>query len=178
MVLYTVTWFIRPELTKGKGRVRNNESFFAIQVLCRSARDALSCLDFHYHRVFEHRDKFSLDDGEVTLKRSVIDSRGFHPHYLMLENMAEPINLIDVKSNLPISKPTPSDVTLFPFASVITQRNFAFVILGALSLVTGTVNVAVSLPNHFAVPALISLVLGSGIFSHLPLSVVSVLYSH
>lgn len=33
----------------------------------------------------------TVDDGELKLKRAVIDSRSFHPRYLMLSAMDYPI---------------------------------------------------------------------------------------
>lgn len=99
MLLYYVSWFLSRDLCKGKGRAKNSEEYIQLCVLCRSSRNALSCLHYYYDNVFPHRSKFDFGDGEVTLKRMIIDSRGFHPHYLMTDELRQPIDLVDIRSN-------------------------------------------------------------------------------
>lgn len=102
MVLYKVEWIHSNILSKGKGKLTKNESYFVFTVLCRNSTDAHRCLNFYFDHQFVKSNKHSLclDDGEIRLSRMTIDSRGFYPHYLMLDGMREPIYLTDVSSNL------------------------------------------------------------------------------
>lgn len=100
MVLYSVVWSSEVELTKGKGRVKNKDSFLAITVLCRNAGDAIRALHYHFYHVFCPDNNISLDDGEIKLKRMKIDSRGFNALYLQMDGIREPIYLSDLKSNI------------------------------------------------------------------------------
>lgn len=102
MILYHVTWSHNKSLSKGKGRVTSDEVGFNLLVLCRNITHAQSCLLFYFDHVFSKYNKhgLTLDDGEVKFSRMVIDSRGFIAHYLFLDGMREPINLVDVSSNL------------------------------------------------------------------------------
>lgn len=99
MVIYTVVWTHSSPLSKGKGRVKDSENFFAFSVICRNRKDAVACLDYHFNNVFKHRDNVCIDDGEVTLRRALIDSRGFNANYLMMDGISEPLVLSDLKLN-------------------------------------------------------------------------------
>lgn len=99
MVVYDVSWFHKSALAKGKGRVKSSEMLFGFTVLCRSAHDALSCVPYHFYNKFKHRDHVCLDDGEIILKRSIVDSRNFTINYLMMDNIREPIELSNLKDN-------------------------------------------------------------------------------
>lgn len=105
MLIYTVTWIYRNELAKGKGRVRNAEHILGFSVICRNAKDAICCLEFHFNNSFSNVNNLTIDDGEVILKRSKIDSRNFNANYLMMDGIGEPIVLDNLKSNcLRVSK--------------------------------------------------------------------------
>lgn len=99
MVIYNVTWIYRIDLAKGKGRVTNQEHLICLQVICRNAKDALCCLDYHFFHSFNNKHDLTVDDGEVILKRSKIDSRNFNANYMMMDGISEPILLHDLKSN-------------------------------------------------------------------------------
>lgn len=102
MVLYRVEWSHSNILSKGKGRVTSKETCFFFTVLCRNSYDAHRCLRFYFDSEFRKDNKhgLTLDDGEIKMSRVTIDSRGFHPHYLMLDGMKEPLYLTDVSSNI------------------------------------------------------------------------------
>lgn len=100
MVVYSVTWILNKNHCKGSGRVKKNELIFGFTALCRTKFDALACLDYHFHRKFVHRDSVCLDDGDILLKRSVIDSRHFDVNYLMMDGISEPLELSNLKSNV------------------------------------------------------------------------------
>lgn len=99
MVLYSVCWSPDHELFKGKGRVPSSESKIFLHVLCRNSKDAILALEYHFRYHYKNSRDLSLDDGEFTLSRSKIDSRGFVAHYLMMDGIKQPLNLIDLKSN-------------------------------------------------------------------------------
>lgn len=99
MLIYTVQWSHSSALSKGKGRTKDSENLFAFSVLCRNRKDAISCLDYHFNNVFKHRDNVCIDDGEISLRRSIVDSRGFTANYLMMDGIREPLVLSDLKSN-------------------------------------------------------------------------------
>lgn len=100
MVLYSVTWSPVKELTKGKGRIPSSENLIFLHVLCRDSKDALQALEYHFRFHYNNRRELTLDDGQFTLSRSKIDSRGFVAHYLLMDGMKQPLNLCDVKSNI------------------------------------------------------------------------------
>lgn len=101
MVIYSVRWVLDTTLAKGKGRAKSGEFYTAFSVLCRSNKDAIRCLHYHFAKTYpSDAFKFSLDDGEVTLKRSIVDSRHFDFRYLMLEEMKEPIDMFNVSKSL------------------------------------------------------------------------------
>ena len=99
MVIYSVTWFYRNDLAKGKGRVAKNEHILGFSVICRNAKDAISCLDYHFNHSFKNPNGLTVDDGEVVLKRSKIDSRNFQANYMLMDGIREPILLDNLKSN-------------------------------------------------------------------------------
>lgn len=99
MVLYSVKWEISKDLAKGKGHAKLSECSMYYSVICRTSKDAVACLDFHFREVFPAGSKFSSDDGVVTLKREIVDSRNFNATYLMMDGIKEPIVLRDLKSN-------------------------------------------------------------------------------
>lgn len=99
MLVYTVLWSHSSVLAKGKGRSKDSESLCAFSVICRNRKDAVACLDYHFNNVFKHRDNISIDDGEIILRRAIVDSRGFNANYLMMDGIREPILLSDLKSN-------------------------------------------------------------------------------
>lgn len=98
MVIYSVTWMISKDLSKGKGRAKRPEHLTGFSVLCRNANDALSCLMYHFQQTYPNS-PFTIDDGEVILKRMVVDSRNFTFNYLFMDNMREPLIMSDVSSN-------------------------------------------------------------------------------
>lgn len=62
--------------------------------------DALKCLDFHFRHIYENPKGVLLEDGSVTLNRSKVDSRNFSAHYLLMDGMREPVDLVNLKSNI------------------------------------------------------------------------------
>lgn len=100
MMMYTVTWKADPVLCKGKGRLKFEEVNINFAVLCDSMLAAQRCFHYHFMYVFKTTHSLSPSDGELLLKRSVVDSRSFHPHYLLLDKMDVPINLHDPVSSL------------------------------------------------------------------------------
>ncbi|MBR6646852.1 MAG: hypothetical protein IKL09_04980 [Clostridia bacterium] len=94
MLVYFVKWTADAELCKGKGRIKHSEWIFAFTVLCRSSRDASSCLEYLFK--LNYQGKFSLCDGEITIRRQKIDSRGFDVQYLLMDGMKKPLYLSDV----------------------------------------------------------------------------------
>lgn len=100
MVLYFVSWIPDPKLCKGKGRLSGDELYIMFSVLCDSISTAQRCFLYHFNYEFKTTHGLTVDDGELKLKRAVIDSRSFHPRYLMLKAMDMPISLIDPVSSL------------------------------------------------------------------------------
>ena len=98
MVIYSVTWMISKDLSKGKGRAKRPEHLTGFSVLCRNRTDAISCLDYHFEQMYPNG-PFTIDDGEVILKRQVVDSRNFSFNYLLMDGMREPLIMSDLKSN-------------------------------------------------------------------------------
>lgn len=94
MIVYTVMWKIDEELIKGKGRVPHGEYSFCFNVLCRSSKDAVACLEYLFPIKFSGS-KFSLCDGVVSFKRMKVDSRGFEIQYLLMDGMKKPLYLRD-----------------------------------------------------------------------------------
>lgn len=101
MVLYCVQWFHDRTLSRGKGRATNDKSF-VFTVLCESISDATRCLDYYFRFKYSEINKhgYTLDDGEIKMHRMTIDSRKFVAHYLLLPGMQEPMDLVNVRSNL------------------------------------------------------------------------------
>lgn len=99
MLLYSVSWTYDKNLTKGKGRVSTSEHFFSFSVICRNSSDAVKCLNYHFNFVFRPSSGITIDDGSITLKRSIVDSRGFTAKYMMMDGLREPLELSDLKSN-------------------------------------------------------------------------------
>lgn len=104
MVLYVVKWFHDSLLSKGKGRATKTEDYLVVTVLCDNRTSALRCFEYWFEREFlrssRNKHGYTIDDGQLELKRSIIDSRGFNAHYFLTREMKEPINLIDVGSNV------------------------------------------------------------------------------
>ena len=97
MVIYIVSWFLNKDLAKGKSKSRDKVLGFS--VICRNSKDALSCLDYHFRQSIDYSSGITIDDGEIVLKRSIVDSRNFNANYLLMDGMREPIILSDLKSN-------------------------------------------------------------------------------
>ena len=100
MLIYLVKWFASSELTKGKGRVKNNDKTVCFTVICRNSSDAMRCLDYHFKHVYSNPNNLTVDDGTVTLMRCTIDSRGFNANYMLMDGLREPLILSDLKSNI------------------------------------------------------------------------------
>lgn len=103
MVLYVVKWLHDKKLAKGKGRPSMREDYLVVTVLCDTRFSALRAFEFWFDREFvrssANKHGFTIDDGELHLHRSIIDSRGFTAHYLMTSEMREPIYLSNIASN-------------------------------------------------------------------------------
>lgn len=95
MLVYSVTWEADSELTKGKGRIKHGEYNFHFNVLCRNSKDATACLEYLFP--IKYSGKFALCDGEVTLRRHKLDSRGFEIQYLLMDGMHKPLCLINAR---------------------------------------------------------------------------------
>lgn len=100
MVIYSVTWQYSHDLAKGKGKVTKNENLIVFSVLCRNSNDALSVLSWYFKNEFKNSHGLSLDDGEISLKRSQVDSRNFNPLYLFMDGIRMPLYLPDLKGSL------------------------------------------------------------------------------
>lgn len=100
MLLYRVQWTHDNKLTKGKGRVTIDACSFVFTVLCRNSKDAYRCFEYYFYSVYDNKHALSIDDGEIRMSRQIIDSRCFHPHYLLLDGIREPIYLPDPASNV------------------------------------------------------------------------------
>lgn len=97
MLVYNVIWFHDKDLTTGKGKCK--ECVVTINVLCRHAGDALRCFNWYFDK--KHvKSEFTINDGEIKLKRVKIDSRGFNADYMMMDGIKEPLALDDLKSNI------------------------------------------------------------------------------
>lgn len=101
MVIYTVKWVADKVLTKGKGRVKHEENIIIFSVICNNICQAQRCFLWHFNYVFDYsRLGLTPDDGELSLKRSIVDSRNFSARYLLLDDMDVPINLHNPKDSL------------------------------------------------------------------------------
>ena len=100
MVIYHVSWLYNHDLAKGKGRITKNEFLINISVLCRNSHDALQTLSWYFINEFKNSHSLSLDDGEISLKRSQVDSRNFHAQYLFMDGIRQPLYLPDLKGSL------------------------------------------------------------------------------
>lgn len=100
MVLYHVMWSYSHDLAKGKGKITKKENLILISVLCRNSSDALSVLSWYFINEFRNSHGLTLDDGEITLKRSTIDSRNFNAQYLYMDGIRQPLYLPDLKGSL------------------------------------------------------------------------------
>ena len=102
MLIYNVTWTIDKSLSKGKGKVTSRETYFSFSVLCNSSKDANACLEWYFYHVFfdDNKHHLTLDDGTIHMSRSTVDSRGFYPNYLFIDNMRMPLSLSDIKGSL------------------------------------------------------------------------------
>lgn len=99
MLVYLVEWWHDSTLAKGKGRASDKDIHTCFTVLCRTQRDALACLQYHFYKSFSGSTKFDIDDGCVQIQRFTIDSRGFNVHYLLMDGMKEPLTMSDLKDN-------------------------------------------------------------------------------
>ena len=100
MLLYYVVWSSDNKLTKGKGKLTKDETFLRFTVLCNSSADAHRCLQWYFKNVYKSAHNIVIEDGQIQLTRMTIDSRGFYPHYLLLDGMKEPIYLSNPSSNI------------------------------------------------------------------------------
>lgn len=100
MLIYIVSWVYRHDLAKGKGKITNKEISVMFSVLCRNSKDALKCLDWVFTHNFANQHHLTLEDGEITLRRSIVDSRCINCSYLLMDDMTSPIELYDVKGSL------------------------------------------------------------------------------
>lgn len=103
MVLYFVKWLHDSKLAKGKGRPTHKEFCLVVTVLCDKRSSALRAFEYWFDHEFRlsasNKHDFLIDDGEIHMSRSIIDSRGFIAHYLMTSEMREPIDLINISGN-------------------------------------------------------------------------------
>lgn len=100
MLLYHVSWIIDRDLAKGKGRPTSKEIHISFSVLCRNVADAVCCLQYEFSTNFPTTHGIALSDGEIKIKRSKIDSRGFDAKYLFMDGIRQPIFLHNLKSNV------------------------------------------------------------------------------
>lgn len=98
MVLYHVTWKYSPELAKGKKKPKSTIEI--ISVICRNSKDALAAFAWHFERQYNSNSGVSLDDGSITLQRSVVDSRNFTAKYLFMDGIKNPLALGDLEQSL------------------------------------------------------------------------------
>lgn len=109
MVVYYVRWDKGGMPIKSqKGRRRTDASYYDCTVLCRNSKDALSCFEYLFKTEFEPNTGVEICDGDLVLKRMVIDSRNFTIQYLMMDGIRRPLCLSDVKQSL-------SDVSRFTY---------------------------------------------------------------
>lgn len=100
MLVYLVSWVYSHDLAKGKGKITKNEISVMFSVLCRNSKDALKCLEWVFTHDFKNQHNLTLDDGEITLKRSIVDSRNIMASYLLMDGMTIPLELYDLKGSL------------------------------------------------------------------------------
>lgn len=100
MVIYHVSWLYSHDLAKGKGKITKSENFISISVLCRNSSDALSVLSWYFINEFRNTHGLTIDDGEISLKRSTVDSRNFNATYLFMDGIRCPLYLPDLKGSL------------------------------------------------------------------------------
>lgn len=100
MLVYLVSWVYSHDLAKGKGKITKNEISVMFSVLCRNSKDALKCLEWVFAHDFKNQHNLTLDDGEITLKRSIVDSRNIMASYLLMDGMTIPLELYDLKGSL------------------------------------------------------------------------------
>lgn len=99
MVIYSVRWALDKALIKGLGRAKSGDFVECFSVICRNSKDAIACLEYHFRSSDYKRTRFSLDDGTITLQRMTVDSRNFTATYMMMDGIAEPLFLSDLKRN-------------------------------------------------------------------------------
>lgn len=95
MLVYSVRWTADDDLCKGKGRITRKDDLFCFTVLCRNSRDAAACLEYLFD--IAYKGKFSLSDGQITIRRQKLDSRGFDVHFMLMDGMKKPLYLSDCK---------------------------------------------------------------------------------
>ena len=100
MVIYHVTWSYSYDLAKGKGKIKKDEVLITFSVLCRNSADALHVLSWYFLHEFKNTHSLTLDDGEISLKRSQVDSRNFNALYLFMDGIRMPLYLPDLKGSL------------------------------------------------------------------------------
>lgn len=103
MLIYCVTFRVPQEVVSGRGRVKKVDNrHTGFLVLCRNKIDAIRCLSWHFYNVYKKKidNNWELDDVEVTLVRSKVDSRNFYFNYLLMDKMKAPLLMDDVSSNL------------------------------------------------------------------------------
>lgn len=98
--MYSLCWerdpdFPRKDLTKDQ----KDRSYFVISCLCRDIKNAVACAEWYFVKTFGLAGSLRFTDGRLQATRCKIDSRNFTCHYLMLDGMKEPFDLIDAKSN-------------------------------------------------------------------------------
>ena len=98
MLVYLVQWKADSELTKGKGRITSKDFMYVFTVLCRNSHDATACLEYLFNK--EYYGKFSLSDGEITLRRMKLDSRSFEIQYLFMDGIKKPISFRNLDRSL------------------------------------------------------------------------------
>lgn len=100
MVIYHVSWFYSYDLAKGKGKINKNEVSITFSVICRNSSDALQVLSWYFTHEFNNKHSLTLDDGEISLKRTTVDSRNFNALYLFMDGIRMPLYLPDLKGSL------------------------------------------------------------------------------
>lgn len=100
MLVYTVKWDAVSSLTKGKGRVKTKDSSICFTVLCRKSTDAVACLYWVFDNMYVNPLKLSIDDGLISIHRTIIDSRHFDFTYLLMDKMSKPLKMSNVKDSI------------------------------------------------------------------------------
>lgn len=96
MQLYHVRWSYEVKL--GSGRLKDSLKHFDIVILVNNRSQALRAFEILFHR--EHlTDGVNADDGELILKRMIVDSRNIFANYLMVDGMDEPLYLTNIRAN-------------------------------------------------------------------------------